>query len=192
MWANLRADLQRFCDEDSGQSGGLRKALQVVMTEPGFHAVWAYRVSRWLHLHHVPLIGSILQRFIEVWSGITIPPTAVIGPGLLIYHFGGIVINSQTVMGQDCTLHHSVTIGNRRPGGGSPRIGNRVMIGVGACVLGEFFVGDDAEIGANAVVLDAVPERGVAVGIPAKVIRVKPAQGDTRRAVLKESIDGQA
>ncbi len=193
MWPNLREDYRRALAQTSYQRA-IRKALHV-LTSPGFQAVWSYRFTRWLLHRRVPILGAILQRVTEVWTGISIAPETAIGPGLLILHFGGIVINGQAVIGAQCTLHHGVTIGNRRSGGGSPRIGNRVMIGVGACVLGEFSVGDDAEIGANAVVVDAVPERGVAVGIPAKVIRVKPSPGHqttiTRNAALKESVDGE-
>ena len=171
MWVNLRADYQRAYQHTAYQ-GALRKTL-FTLTAPGFIAVWGYRFTRALMHAHIPLVGAIVQRLVEVWTGISIPPEAVIGPGLLIHHFGGIVINGKSVIGRDCTLHHGVTIGNRVSGGPSPVIGDRVMIGAGACVLGGMRIGNDAEIGANAVVTQPLVDGAVAVGIPARVVRIK-------------------
>jgi len=172
MWPNLSADFNRALDASS-YGKRWRAKLHVLTSEPGFHAVTAYRMTRWLYRRRIPLIGAVIRRLSEIWSGISIPPEATIGPGLLIYHFGGIMINSKAVLGRDCTLHHGVTIGNRRTGGGSPVIGDRVMVGAGAKVLGELTVGDDVEVGANAVVTSSVPDRAVVVGIPAHVVRIK-------------------
>ncbi len=174
MWANLRADYRRAYAQTSYQ-GALRKTL-FTFTSPGFQAVWGYRLARWFMHRHIPFVGAVIQRFVEVWTGISLPPEATIGPGLLIQHFGGIVINGSAVIGSDCTFHHGVTIGNRVPGGPSPRVGNRVMVGVGAVVLGGITIGDDVEIGANAVVVASIPNDAVAVGIPARVVRVKTGQ----------------
>ena len=171
MWHDLRADFRRTYRQSSYE-GTLRKMLFTV-TAPGFQAVWGYRFTRWLMHRHIPLIGAVIQRLIEVWTGISIPPEARIGPGLLIQHFGGIVINGNAVIGKECVLHHGVTIGNRVSGGPSPVIGDGVMIGAGAAVLGGITVGHDAEIGANAVVTKSLPDGAVAVGIPAQVVRIK-------------------
>ncbi len=171
MWANLRADFRRAYAHTAYQ-GALRKTL-FTLTSPGFQAVWGYRFTRWLMQCHIPLFGAIIQRLVEVWTGISIPPEARIGPGLLIHHFGGIVINGNTVIGSDSTLHHGVTLGNRVSGGPSPTIGDRVMIGTGAVVVGGIAIGHDVEIGANAVVTKSLPDGAVAVGIPAQIVRVK-------------------
>lgn len=104
-------------------------------------------------------------------TGISIPPTVEIGKGLMIEHFGGIVINSNSKIGDFCTISHCVTIGNKKPGGKSPIIGNNVYICVGAKVLGEITIGNNCIIGANAVVLDSVPENSIVAGMPAKVIK---------------------
>ena len=170
MWPNLSRDYRRMYAQ-STYRGAWRKTLHT-LTAPGFQAVWSYRVSRWLMRAHIPFLGAVIQRLAEVWTGVSIPPEAAIGPGLLILHFGGIVINNNVVIGEECTLHHGVTIGNKVPGGRSPRLGNRVMVGVGAVILGDITVGDGAQIGANAVVVQPVPPGGVAVGIPAKTVRV--------------------
>ena len=171
MWPNLRRDFARVYQR-VGYRGGARKTLHT-LTSPGFQAVWSYRVTRWLMHRRIPVIGAILERLTEVWTGVSLPPETTVGPGLMILHFGGIVINGSAVLGADCTLHHGVTIGNRVSGGRSPQLGDRVMVGAGAKVLGDITVGHDAEIGANAVVVTALPDGAVAVGIPARVVRVK-------------------
>ena len=174
LWPNLREDFRRVYKQTSYR-GRVRKTLHVLLSEPGFHAVCGYRLTRWLLQHRIPFVGAVIQRALEVWSGIILPPDATIGPGLLIYHFGGIVINSRAVIGRECTLHHGVTIGNRTPGGGAPRIGDRVMLGVGCVVIGDITLGHDVEVGANAVVVRSLPDGAVAVGIPARVVRQKSA-----------------
>ncbi len=175
--AAIKADFKRVYSHTS-YKGSLRKTLFTLFA-PGFQAVAGYRITRWLMQRHIPIIGAVLQRLVEVWTGISIPPEARIGAGLLIHHFGGIVINGDTVMGEQCTLHHGVTIGNRVSGGPSPKLGDRVLIGVGAAVLGDITIGNDAQIGANAVVLRSVPDGGVAAGIPARVVRVIKGTGDS-------------
>lgn len=160
--------------EKSTYRGKFRRALHT-WTSPGFQAVAVYRLTCWLMQKRIPVIGAVLQRLTEVWTGISIPPEAKIGPGLLILHFGGIIINSAVVIGQDCTLHHGVTIGNKNPGGASPEIGDRVMIGAGAHVLGGIRIGHDVEIGAGSVVVKPLDDGAVAAGNPARVIRVKPS-----------------
>ena len=171
---NLQRDFERVYDH-TGYRGAARKTLHT-LTNPGFQAVWGYRLTRWMLHRRVPLVGAIVQRLVEVWTGISIPPEATIAPGLMILHFGGIVINSNATIGEECTLHHGVTIGNRVSGGPSPTLGKRVMVGVGAAVLGGITIGDDAEIGANAVVVNSLPDGAVAVGIPARVVRIKSAR----------------
>jgi serine O-acetyltransferase len=171
FWETVKTDYQREY-QCSTYDGHGRKVFHTV-TSPGFQAVFIFRVTHWLYENSIPVIGMILQRFIEIWAGISISPKAKIGPGLVIYHFGGIVINGNAVLGRDCELHHHVTIGNRVPGGPSPELGDRVKVGTGAVIIGGIKIGDEAEIGANAVVLESVPNGAVAVGIPAKVVRQK-------------------
>ncbi len=173
MWDNLRADFRR-AHAHTSYRGAVRKTLHT-LTSPGFQAVWSYRLTRWLMARHVPIVGAIIQRLTEVWTGISIPPETTVGQGLLIHHFGGIIINSAAVLGAECTLHHGITIGNRVSGGPSPILGDRVMVGAGAKVLGGIIIGSDAEIGANAIVLKSLPPGAVAVGMPARVVRIKAA-----------------
>ena len=130
-----------------------------------------YRIFRWFHERGIPTqpIRFIVERFVEVTTGISIPVEACVGKGLRIHHFGGIVIHPQAVIGEGCTIYHDVTLGDLGGWGGAPRIGNHVLIGVGAKLIGQIEVGDGSRIGANAVVLRSVPPRHLAVGIPARV-----------------------
>jgi serine O-acetyltransferase len=111
----------------------------------------------------------VIERFIEITTGISIPAEARIGKGLRIHHFGGIIMHSDTIIGQGCTLYHGVTLGDLGGWGGAPHIGNNVLLGAGAKVLGQVDIGDGCRIGANAVVRTSVPAGCVAVGIPAVI-----------------------
>jgi serine O-acetyltransferase len=137
----------------------------------GFQAVMGYRMCRWLVSKRIPLLHLFIQRFVEITTGISIPPEANIGKGLLINHFGGIIINNGTRMGDFCTISHGATLGNKRPGGRSPAIGNNVYIAAGAKILGDITIGDNCIIGANAVVMGSMPANSIIAGIPAKVMK---------------------
>lgn len=169
MLSNLKYDFRRIYQKNS-YTGKFRKVFACLGAQ-GFQAVMGYRICRWLVLRHIPLIHLIIQRFIEITTGISIPPEAEIGKGLLIMHFGGIVINSDVKIGEFCTISHGVTIGNKNPGGKSPKIGNKVYLCAGAKVLGDISIGDNCVIGANAVVLESFPENSVIGGIPAKLLK---------------------
>lgn len=169
MMCNLRQDFRRVYNKTSYR-GKLRKVFACLGAQ-GFQAVMGYRICRWLVSRHIPVIHLFIQRFIEITTGISIPPEAEIGKGLLINHFGGIIINDGTRIGEFCTISHGVTLGNKRPGGKSPAIGNKVYIAVGAKVLGDITIGDNCIIGANAVVMESIPENSIVAGMPAKVIK---------------------
>lgn len=169
MFPNLKYDFLRIYNKIS-YKGKLRKFL-ITITYQGFQALVGYRSCRWLVKKRIPILNIIIQRCVEILTGISIPPTVQIGKGLMIEHFGGIVINGGTKIGDFCTISHGVTIGNKRPGGGAPTIGNNVYICVGAKVLGEIIVGDNCIIGANAVVTRSISADSVVAGIPGKVIK---------------------
>jgi serine O-acetyltransferase len=166
FWPPLCADVARFRDEGAG----FRPLVRGLLSQ-GFQALLVYRIFRWFHERGIPTqpIRFIVERFIEVTTGISIPVEACIGKGLRIHHFGGIVIHPQAVIGEGCTIYHDVTLGDLGGRGGAPRIGNHVLIGVGAKLIGQIEVGDGSRIGANAVVLRSVPPKHLAVGIPARV-----------------------
>lgn len=168
MLLNLKCDFRRLYQKSNARK--IISRLFDILWSQGFQAVVGYRICRWLYLKHIPVVHIFIQRYIEITTGISIPPTVKIGKGLLIEHFGGIVINSTAEIGDFCTISHCVTIGNKIPGGKSPKIGNNVYICVGAKVLGDITIGNNSIIGANAVVLESVPENCVAAGVPAKII----------------------
>jgi serine O-acetyltransferase len=152
---------------------------------------WALQVYRFGHLRYrfksrwirwpLAFLHVILAKLAEIICGVEIGVAAIIGRRLVIEHSGGIVVHGGTVMGDDCVIRQGVTIGNRRLDDplGAPTLGHRVNIGAGAKILGRVVIGDDAEIGANAVVLCDVPAGAVAVGVPARIIE--------RRAVAPAS-----
>jgi len=156
----------------------------VWLCERGVWALLVFRVASAIrtrygqHLNRLPrglrlpvtACGLVALRLAEVLTGIELPPDAVIGPRLRIWHGGNIVINPGVVIGADCVLRQGVTIGNVQIDGPVPRIGNRVNIGAYAQILGDVTVGDGANIGAMAVVLRDVPAGATAVGVPARII----------------------
>jgi len=166
FWPAIYADVSRFREEGAG----CRPLVRGLLSQ-GFQALLVYRIFRWFHERGIPTqpIRFIVERFVEVTTGISIPVEACVGKGLRIHHFGGIVIHPRAVIGEGCTIYHNVTLGDLGGWGGAPRIGNHVLIGVGAKLIGQIEVGDGSRIGANAVVLRSVPPKHLAVGIPARV-----------------------
>jgi serine O-acetyltransferase len=168
----------------------LREDYAAHQCDPWRQGVWAmgvYRFGRWryrvrpaLLRKPLSLIYKLLKTGVQIVSGIDLPCETQVGRRLVIEHFGGIVVSGDTVIGDDVTLRHGVTLGLRRTGvPGAPVIGNGVDIGAGAKILGHVRIGDGAVIGANAVVLCDVPPGALAVGIPARIKH--------RRPVLREA-----
>lgn len=150
------------------------------LREQSIWAVWLYRSGRRLDRRADGLAKSLLTklywqafRLVETITGVSLPKSASIGPGLRIHHFGGIFIHPDAVIGANCTLRQGVTIGNRHEGGAVPAIGNDVELGAYAQVLGRVAIGDRCRIGAMAVVLDDLPAGCTAVGNPARIVRTE-------------------
>jgi len=148
-----------------------RSRLEVALAYPGVHALWLHRIAH--RMWQVPLLkipARLLSQFTRFLTGIEIHPGAVIGRRLFIDHGMGVVIGETTQVGDDCLLFHGSTLGGTKmvKGKRHPTLGNRVMVGAGAKVLGPITLGDDCQIGANAVVTRDVPPGNVAVGVPAK------------------------
>ncbi|MBQ4137679.1 MAG: serine O-acetyltransferase [Clostridia bacterium] len=148
-------------------------SLQVALLYSGFHAILGYKISHWLYLRKCFFCARLISQLTRFFTGIEIHPGATIGKGLFIDHGSGVVIGETAVIGDNCTIYQGVTLGGtgKHTGKRHPTLGNNVMVGAGAKVLGPFTVGDNSKIAAGAVVLDAIPENSTAVGIPARVIK---------------------
>jgi serine O-acetyltransferase len=155
------------------------------LREQAIWAIWVYRFGRRVDRRQEGLMKRFaakaywaLFRLTETLTGISIPKSVRIGPGLRIWHFGNIFVHEGVVIGARCTLRQGVTIGNRHAGGPVPVLGDNVELGAYAQVLGGVRIGNGCTIGAMSVVLDDVPDGATAVGIPARVI---PRTKDSRR-----------
>ena len=149
-----------------------RSNLEVALGYPGVHALWLYRLSHRLwQTPSLRLAARLISQFSRAITGIEIHPGATIGERLFIDHGMGLVVGETAVIGNDVVLFHNVTLGGRSMTRGKrhPTVGDRVVIGAGAKVLGPIWIGDDAQIGANAVVVKDVPDAAIAVGVPAQV-----------------------
>ncbi len=151
-----------------------RNYFEVIILYPGLHAVVSHRYAHFFYKHKFFFIARVISQVSRMFTGIEIHPGAKIGKGLFIDHGMGIVIGETTEIGDNCTLYQNVTLGGTGNDKGKrhPTIGNNVLIGCGAKVLGPFTVGDNAKIAANAVVLSEVPANATAVGVPARIARI--------------------
>ncbi len=151
-----------------------RSKLEIFLLYPGVLATIYYRLAHFLHVHGLRFLARCISQWARFWTGIEIHPGATIGRRLVIDHGMGIVIGETAELGDDVLLYQGVTLGGtgKDQGKRHPTIGNNVLIGTGAKVLGPFKVGDGARIAANAVVLQEVPPDATAVGVPAHVVKI--------------------
>ena len=175
--STLRDDIASVFERDPAS----RSTIEVLLCYPGLHAVWGHRLAKWFWDHNLRLLGRWISQIVRSLTGIEIHPGATLGPGLFIDHGMGVVIGETSEIGEDVTLYHGVTLGGtsnikeKR----HPTIGDRVVIGAGAKVLGAITIGDDSRIGANAVVVKSVPSNSVVVGVPGQNIsRFKPIRSN--------------
>ena len=163
-------DINSILDRDPAA----RNALEVFLLYPGFHAVLMHRFAHMLYVHGLRFLPRFISQLSRFFTKIEIHPGAEIGRGLLIDHGCGVVIGETTVVGDDCTIYQGATLGGtgKETGKRHPTLGNNVMVGSGAKVLGPFRVGDNARIAANAVVLREVPEGATVVGVPGRIVRL--------------------
>jgi serine O-acetyltransferase len=165
---NLRDDISSIIARDPAA----RSALEVAICYPGVQALVAYRLSHWLWTKNLRLVARWVSQVARTLTGIEIHPAAKIGRRLFIDHGMGVVIGATAEIGDDCTLYQGVTLGGTalHQGKRHPTLGNNVIVGSGAQVLGSFTVGDGARVGANAVVVAEVAPHSTVVGIPAKAV----------------------
>jgi serine O-acetyltransferase len=177
MLAAIRHDIQVAKERDPARP----TTLQVIFAYPGVHAVWGHRVSHWLWNRRAKVAARAFAELTRIVTGVEIHPGAVLGTGLFIDHATGVVIGETAEVGDDVTIYHGVTLGGTStdPGKRHPTIGDRVIVGAGAKILGPIKIGDDSRIGANAVVVKEVPSSSVVVGVPGQIIsRAGSGTGD--------------
>lgn len=151
-----------------------RNSLEVFLLYPGLHAIMWHRLSHWLYNHKCYFIARLISEITRFFTGIEIHPGAKIGKGVFIDHGMGVIIGETAEVGDNCTIYQNVTLGGtgKDKGKRHPTIGNNVLIGSGAKVLGPFTVGDNSKIAANAVVLREVPQNSTCVGVPARIVKI--------------------
>lgn len=186
MFKNLRDTLNAYKARDPAA----RSSVEIFLLYPGVHAIIWHRLANWLYRNKLLFLSRVVSQWNRFWTGVEIHPGAKIGKRLVIDHGMGIVIGETTELGDDVLLYQGVTLGGTGKDRGKrhPTIGNNVLIGSGAKVLGPFTVGDNSRIAANAVVLKAVPPDSTAVGVPARVVRIAGEKVDYASVVDQVSI----
>lgn len=157
-----------------------RSKLEILVLYNGVHAILIYRLSHWLWRHHLRFLARLLSQLAKWLTGVEIHPAATIGRRLVIDHGTGIVIGATTEIGDDCLIYQGVTLGGTGIAQGKrhPTIGNDVMIGSGAKVLGAIQIGNHSRVAANSVVLRDVPDHSTVVGVPGRVVRINGEKTD--------------
>ena len=169
MFKTMKSDLNAVMERDPAA----RNKLEVFLLYSGYKAVRSHRRANWFFRHNMKFIARFISQRSRHKTGIEIHPGAEIGKGLFIDHGMGVVIGETTIIGDNCTIYQGVTLGGtgKEKGKRHPTLGNNVMVGCGAKVLGPFTVGDNSKIAAGAVVLSEVPAGSTCVGVPARIVK---------------------
>ncbi|PKO09930.1 MAG: serine O-acetyltransferase [Chloroflexi bacterium HGW-Chloroflexi-2] len=165
----LKSDLDSVLSRDPAA----RNKLEIILLYSGLHAVWSHRIAHWFWTHKLYLIARGISQLSRFLTGIEIHPGAKIGNGFFIDHGMGVVIGETAEVGENVTLYHGVTLGgvSTEKGKRHPTIMDNVVIGAGAKVLGAIEIGVSSRVGANAVVVNPVPENSVVVGVPGQIVK---------------------
>jgi serine O-acetyltransferase len=165
---SIREDIATVLERDPAA----RSLLEVALCYSGLHAIWAYKLSHWLLQHRLRVLARLLSQMARLFTGIEIHPGAQIGSRLFIDHGMGVVIGETSIVGDGVTLYQGVTLGGtgKETGKRHPTIGNNVVIGSGANVLGNILIGENCRVGAGSVVLRSIPENSTVVGVPARIV----------------------
>lgn len=186
MFSSLRNYVQSVYRRDPAA----RSTLEVLTVYPGIHALVLHRISHRLWTWRLKWIARMLSQLARWLTGVEIHPAARIGKGLFIDHGMGVVVGETAEIGDDCTLYHGVTLGGTtwQREKRHPTLGNNVVVGAGAKILGPVRVGDNARIGSNSVVVRDVPADATVVGIPGRVIPTKADAKHAQRQAMAEKI----
>jgi len=195
-WQTLREDFQIIFERDPAA----RHGLEVIFCYPGFHALVLHRFAHWLHKRRVTFLPRLISHLGRFLTGIEIHPGAAIGKGVFIDHGMGVVIGETAIVGDYCLIYQEVTLGGtgKEVGKRHPTLGQHVVVGAGAKILGNIQVGDFARVGAGSIVLRDVPSQCTTVGVPGRNIcrtntQICPLEHgqvpDVEAAVLRTLLD---
>jgi serine O-acetyltransferase len=170
-----------------------KSVVEIILCYPGFHAILLHRLAHRLHKWGMPLVPRVISQFSRFMTGIEIHPGATIGRRFFIDHGSGVVIGETTEIGDDVLLYQGVTLGGtgHEKGKRHPTLGNHVVVGTGAKVLGNIPIGNHVRIGAGSVVVRPAPDYSTVVGVPGHVVRVRTESGDLEHGKLPDP-EGQA
>ena len=176
MFREIREQIRTIFREDPAA----KSVLEVLLCYPGLHAIVLHRVANRLYRARVPILPRVLSQLTRFLTGIEIHPGATIGRRFFIDHGDGVVIGETTLIGDDCLIYQGVTLGGtgKEKGKRHPTLGNRVVVGTGAKVLGNITIGDHVKIGAGSVVIKPVPAHSTVVGVPGRIVRARSAQDE--------------
>jgi serine O-acetyltransferase len=190
MFRTFREQIDTIFREDPAA----KSVLEILLCYPGLHAILLHRIAHKLYRWNLPILPRFLSQFARFLTGIEIHPGARIGRRFFIDHGDGVVIGETTEIGDDVLIYQGVTLGGtgKEKGKRHPTIGNSVVIGTGAKVLGNISVGDHVKIGAGSVVIKPVPPHSTVVGIPGRVVRARSAQNEELEHGQLPDPEGQA
>lgn len=176
MFGQIKRDIQVIFDRDPAA----RSVMEVLLCYPGLKVIWAHRVSHWLWVRNWKLVARMISQIARFFTQIEIHPGATIGQGFFIDHGSGVVIGETAEIGNNVTLYQGVTLGGtgHEKGKRHPTLGDNVVVGNGARILGSFTVGENSRIGAGAVVLREVPSDCTVVGNPGRIVRQNGSKVD--------------
>ncbi|MBI5049734.1 MAG: cysteine--tRNA ligase [Nitrospirae bacterium] len=183
FWRNIREDYRAVFANDPAARNG----LEVIFAYPGFHAIFFHRINHFLWRTGIPAVPRVLSHIVRFLTGIEIHPGAKIGAGFFIDHGMGVVIGETSEIGRNVTLYQGVTLGGtgKERGKRHPTLGNNVVVGTGAKILGAITIGDNVKIGANSVVLKSIPDNSIVVGVPGRVTRKKIVRMTTEEGLVE-------
>lgn len=186
MFSEIRDDIRCIFERDPAA----RNVFEILTTYPGFHAVMWHRISHRLWSAGWHWLAKVLSTFARWMTGVEIHPGATIGRRFFIDHGMGVVIGETAVLGDDCTLYHGVTLGGTswKKGKRHPTLGDNVIVGAGAKVLGPITLGDGARVGSNAVVVKDVSAGATVVGVPGRIVNRDSCEKEKRRRAIAEKI----
>jgi serine O-acetyltransferase len=175
--ASIRKDIKAAFDHDPAAVS----TLEILLAYPGFHARQYHRLAHTLFKWRVPVLPRLISHCSRFFTGLEIHPGATIGEGFFVDHGMGVVIGETSVIGDNVTLYQGVTLGgtSQQHVKRHPTLGNNVVVGVGAQIIGDITIGDDAKVGAGSVVVSSVPPHATVVGVPGRVVAMRNPDTDT-------------